>query len=116
MIKRIKLPSLLVIVNLLLPLLAAQDKPNLLMIAIDDMNDWVGAMGNHPDIQTPNIDRLAASGVLFNNAHCQFPVCGLSRTSVFSGYRPTTKNVLNNDGKVKDSAVWEMAEELENKR
>ena len=84
--KRIKLPSLLVIVHLLLPFLGAQDKPNVLMIAIDDMNDWVGAMGNHPDIQTPNIDRLAASGVLFNNAHCQFPVCGPSRTSVFSGY------------------------------
>ncbi|MBT5168411.1 MAG: sulfatase [Opitutales bacterium] len=115
MIKRIKLPSLLVIVHLLLPFLGAQDKPNVLMIAIDDMNDWVGAMGNHPDIQTPNIDRLAASGVLFNNAHCQFPVCGPSRTSVFSGYRPTTTNVLNNDGKVKDSAVWEMAEVLENK-
>ena len=48
----------------------AQEKapPNVLLIAIDDLNDWIGCMGGHPQAQTPNMDRLAARGVLFNNA------------------------------------------------
>jgi len=56
MIKHIKLPYLLAVVSLLLPLRGGQNRPNVLMIAIDDMNDWVGAMGNHPDVQTPNME------------------------------------------------------------
>lgn len=55
--------------------------PNILLIAIDDLNDWIGCMGGHPQAKTPNIDRLAARGVLFNNAHCQSPVCNPSRAS-----------------------------------
>jgi hypothetical protein len=54
---------------------SAQDHPNVLFIAIDDLNDWVGAMHGHPDVKTPNIDRLSARGVLFQNAHCQAPLC-----------------------------------------
>jgi arylsulfatase A-like enzyme len=53
---------------------AEQTSPNVLLIAIDDLNDWIGCMGGHPQAQTPNMDRLAARGVLFNNAHCQSPV------------------------------------------
>ncbi len=58
---------------LLLGLLAgtAMAKPNVLLTSIDDLNDWIGCMGGHPQAQTPNIDRLAERGVLFNNAHCQ---------------------------------------------
>jgi len=44
---------------------------NVLMIVVDDMNDWVGCLGGHPDVKTPNIDRLAARGMLFANAHCE---------------------------------------------
>ena len=51
--------------------------PNVLMISIDDLNDWIGALGAHPDVKTPNIDRLANEGILFVNAHCQAPICGL---------------------------------------
>ena len=52
-----------------------EQKPNILLIAIDDLNDWIGCLGGHPQAKTPNLDRLAARGVLFSNAHCQSPVC-----------------------------------------
>ena len=54
---------------------AAEQRPNVLLISIDDLNDWVGCLGGHPQAQTPHIDRLAKRGVLFANAHCQSPVC-----------------------------------------
>ena len=63
-------------------------KPNLLFIAIDDLNDWVGCLDGHPQARTPNIDRLAKRGTLFVNAHCQGPICGPSRASLLSGYYP----------------------------
>lgn len=68
----------------------AQQKPNVVFIAIDDLNDWIGCMKGHPQAKTPNIDRLAASGVLFTNAQCQAPICGPSRASIMSGLLPTT--------------------------
>ena len=61
-------------------------KTNALLIAIDDLNDWVGCMAGHPQALTPNIDRLAKRGMLFTNAHCQGPICGPSRASLLSGY------------------------------
>lgn len=63
---------------------------NILFIAVDDLNDWIGAMGGHPQAQTPNIDRLAKHGALFTNAHCQAPICGPSRASVMTGLMPTS--------------------------
>lgn len=65
-------------------------KPNILFIAIDDLNDWVGCLNGHPQTKTPNIDRLAERGVLFTNAHCQAPICGPSRASIFTGLYPST--------------------------
>jgi hypothetical protein len=68
------------------PTAASQPQPpNIVFIAIDDLNDWVGCLGGHPDARTPHIDALAARGILFRNAHCQVPVCMASRVSVFSG-------------------------------
>ena len=49
----------------------AAKRPNVLMIAIDDLNDWVSCLGGHPQAKSPQIDRLAKRGVLFTNAHCQ---------------------------------------------
>jgi len=49
--------------------------PNVLFIAIDDLNNWVGSLDGHPQVKTPHIDRLAARGVNFTNAHCQAPIC-----------------------------------------
>lgn len=68
-------------------------RPNVLMICIDDLNDWVGCLEGHPQVQTPNIDRLAKRGTLFTNAHCQAPLCNPSRTSLMTGLRPSTTGV-----------------------
>ena len=54
---------------------AADRRPNVLFIAVDDLNDWVGCLRGHPQSRTPNIDRLARRGTLFANAHCQAPLC-----------------------------------------
>lgn len=70
--------------------------PNVLLIAIDDLNDWVGCMGGHPQASSPNIDRLAKRGTLFTNAHCQAPICNPSRTSIMYGLRPSTSGVYMN--------------------
>jgi len=74
------------------PLQAAQ-KPNILFIAIDDQNDWIGCLKGHPQIKTPHIDRVASQGTLFSNAHCQSPLCNPSRTSLMTGLRPTTTGI-----------------------
>ncbi len=64
--------------------------PNVLIISIDDLNDWTGCMGGHPQAKTPNIDRLANRGTLFRNAHCQAPICTPSRASLLTGLYPST--------------------------
>lgn len=71
-------------------------RPNVLFIAIDDMNDWVSCLSGHPDSRTPNIDRLCKRGTLFSNAHCQAPICNPSRTSVMYGLRPSTTGIYMN--------------------
>lgn len=71
----------------------AAEKPNVLFIAIDDLNDWVGPLGGHPQVQTPAMDRLAARGMTFTNAHCQSPLCNSSRTSLMLGLRPSTTGI-----------------------
>ncbi len=68
-------------------------RPNILFIAIDDQNDWVGHLGGHPLVKTPHIDALAARGTTFLNAHCQAPICNPSRTSVLFGLRPGTTGI-----------------------
>lgn len=75
------------------------DPPNVLMIAIDDLNDWVGCLQGHPQTLTPNIDRLAERGVLFANAHCASPACNPSRAIVFSGRMPWHTGVWSNESK-----------------
>lgn len=71
----------------------AAPKPNILFIAIDDQNDWIGHLGGHPLVKTPHIDAIAARGTTFLNAHCQSPICNPSRTSVMFGLRPTTTGI-----------------------
>lgn len=68
-------------------------RPNVLMIAIDDLNDWVGCLGGHPQARTPHMDRLAARGTLFLNAHVQSPLCNPSRASLLTGLRPSTTGI-----------------------
>jgi arylsulfatase A-like enzyme len=78
--------------------LSASDKPNVLFIAIDDLNIWVTHLGGHPQAITPNIDRLAARGITFENAFCAVPACEPSRAALMSGQRPwSTGAYLNGD-------------------
>ena len=72
---------------------AGKAQPNILFIAIDDLNDWVGPLGGHPQVQTPAMDRLAARGTVFTNAHCQAPLCNPSRASLMLGLRPSTTGI-----------------------
>lgn len=76
--------------------LEADEKPNVLLIAIDDLNNWTGCLGGHPQASTPHIDALAKRGTLFTNAHCQAPICNPSRTSVMLGLRPSTTGIYLN--------------------
>lgn len=75
---------------------AADQKPNVLFIAIDDLNAWVTHLGAHPQARTPNIDALAKRGVTFRNAHCAAPICNPSRAALLSGLRPSTSGVYDN--------------------
>ncbi len=64
------------------------EPPNILMLCIDDMNDWVGFLGGHPQTLTPNMDKLAVKGLNFTNAHCPAPGCSPSRNSILFGIEP----------------------------
>ena len=83
----------------------AAGRPNVLFIAIDDLNDWVGCLGGHPDVRTPNLDRLARRGVLFSNAHCAAPLCNPSRAALMTGVRPSTSGVYTNRQPMRQSPV-----------
>jgi arylsulfatase A-like enzyme len=72
------------------------DHPNVLFVSFDDMNHYVGFLGRHPDAVTPNLNRLAETGVVFERAYCQAPICNPSRASLMSGLRPSTTGVYNN--------------------
>ena len=66
----------------------AGTKNDVVFIIVDDLNDWIGVMGGHPQSKTPNLDALAGRGILFTNAHCNAPQCGPSRTSLLHGLYP----------------------------
>ena len=71
-------------------------KPDVLFIAIDDMNDWTTLFDPGNPIQTPNLKRLAARGTFFSRAYCASAGCNPSRTAIMTGYRPTTSGVYGN--------------------
>jgi arylsulfatase A-like enzyme len=80
-------------------------KPNVLVIAVDDLNDWIGVLGGHPQAITPNMDRLAKRGMLFSNAHCQSPVCNPSRASLMTSLYPSTSGIYFLNPDIKESPV-----------
>ena len=63
------------------------ERPNVLFILCDDLNDAVEGLGGHPQTRTPNITRLMQRGVTFTNGHCNAPICAPSRDSLWSGLR-----------------------------
>lgn len=72
-------------------------RPNVLFIAVDDLNDWIGTLGGYPGVQTPNLDRLAERGTLFTRAYCAAPACNPSRTALLCGLRPSATGVYHNN-------------------
>ena len=71
-------------------------KPNILFIAVDDMNDWNGVLKGNTQAKTPHLKALAAKGITFTNAHCAAPACGPSRSAIMSGILPSTSgNYIN---------------------
>ena len=77
--------------------LLAGSKPNVLFIAVDDMNDWTSTLGGYSGkAHTPNLERLARMGMTFSNAHTASPVCCPSRTAMMLGLRPSTTGIYNN--------------------
>ena len=80
-----------------LPLAALADRPNVLFLAVDDMNDFVGFLGGYAgEVHSPYIDRLAGQSVAFTNAHCPSPICCPSRAAVLLGKLPSTTGIYNN--------------------
>ena len=84
----------------------AAKKPNVLMIVIDDQNDWIGAFGGHPLVKTPNLDSLAARGAALLNAHVPAPLCNPSRTAIMTGLRPPTTGIYGLSPWFRDVPQW----------
>jgi arylsulfatase A-like enzyme len=71
-------------------------KPNVLFIAVDDLNHWVHYLGRNEQAKTPHLDRLAKRGLRFTHAYCAAPVCNPSRAALMSGLLPSTSGVYDN--------------------
>ena len=71
-------------------------RPNVLFISVDDLNHWVGHLDGRPGTLTPNIDRLAATGVTFSRAYAAAPLCNPSRLSLLTGIMPARSGIYGN--------------------
>ena len=79
------------------------ERPNILMIAVDDLRPQLGSYGQS-QIQSPNIDKLAASGTRFDRAYCMVPTCGASRASLMSGVRPSASRFVGYTARIDEDA------------
>jgi len=91
----LRLVVLVAIVSALCGRAHAAERPNVLFLISDDLNNSLGCYG-HPQVKTPNLDRLAERGVRFEHAYCQFPLCGPSRNSMLTGLHPNSTGILSN--------------------
>lgn len=78
------------------------EKPNVLFLSIEDLNDWIEPLGGHPDTLTPNMTRLAKRAVVFENAYAEAPACSPSRTATLFGQHPWSTGVYVNKHKWHD--------------
>ena len=78
-------------------------RPNVLFIAVDDLNDWINCLGGRKNVHTPNLDRLAQRGVLFTNAHCAAPSCNPSRVAMMTGVAPSSSGIYHNGQQWRES-------------
>ena len=100
------LSSFLLIATAIQNMVVAEKHPDIVFIIVDDLNDWVGCLGGHPDAKSPNIDALAASGMLFSQAYCNSPQCRSSRTSLNYGVYPfKTGTYFNAKGPSKEKIL-----------
>jgi arylsulfatase A-like enzyme len=88
--------ALLFVIGLLCGSTQATARPNVLFISIDDLNDYISPLDNHPGVKTPNFDRLAKRSVTFANAHCAAPACHPSRVAVMTGVHPIRSGIYRN--------------------
>lgn len=90
-----------------------ESKPyNFLFIAVDDLNDWTGFAGGHPQTQTPYMDSLAAESMVFEKAYCAAAVCNPSRAALMTGVRPSSSGVYGNQNYFRDSEVLKNMETI----
>ena len=94
-------PILALLCSSLVPSVGVAKKPNVLFIVCDDLNTHVSTSG-YPHIQTPAFDKLAAAGMTFRRAYCQYPVCGPSRASFLHGLYPQSTGILDNQSDIRD--------------
>ncbi|MGY8695890.1 MAG: sulfatase-like hydrolase/transferase, partial [Verrucomicrobiia bacterium] len=78
------------------PLRQSQDRPNVLLISLDDLNDWIEPMGGHPQALTPNLAAFAKEAITFQNAYCASPSCNPSRTALMTGKAPYVTGLYTN--------------------
>ncbi|MEM9646226.1 MAG: sulfatase [Planctomycetota bacterium] len=91
----------------------AQDRPNVLFIAIDDLNDWVGCLGGNPQVKTPNLDRFARDGgLVFQRAYCPSTVCCPSRSALLTGKHAAHTGVYGNKQNLKAAPLAKDLETL----
>ncbi|MBK1791212.1 sulfatase [Persicirhabdus sediminis] len=107
--KSLILTAATIISPMLIQPATAEQRPNILFISADDMNDWLGYTGKNPDVITPNIDKLASEGTVFLQAHCQNPICGPSRASIMTSMYSSTIDVMT---QVSDDVVAKKANKM----
>ncbi|HCN78952.1 MAG TPA: sulfatase [Verrucomicrobiales bacterium] len=106
-----KYPTILLTLLLIGSVSHAQQKPNVLFIAVDDLNDFPTFSNRYPDAKTPHMDALAKQGIVFSNAHCQAPLCGPSRASIMTSMLPDATLGFGSR-QMDDKQVVERAREL----
>lgn len=82
-----------------------KQQPNIVMIVVDDLNDWIGPFGGNPQVITPNLDKFAEKSMVFRNTSCAATVCGPSRSALLSGFMPGTTGLYGNGHNMMNSEI-----------